>query len=605
MWWVMVLVLAIGVPGCALAQFFGMATPGDGSRVYFATPSRVKASGQNSYGKIFQYDTNGLRLVAARDPVPLPSLTPPFVGATTNPFDLGMADISSGGQVTAFGAERHCAGSDVVLCSKQELFSTTITANGQSRDYPGMLRLSANGQWAFGAGSQSNPVFFRTLGYRVNLGTGETRSIQLEDVPHLDGIQVSNTSRTVSDTGTAVFFDDRNIYVLQGDQISAIPTLGIAFDVVIDAAADKIVFSSGGPCSDVACPTAPTEVRITSPGARGSLLLASGYAPGMTDDGRQVLYLSDRTGSTQIYIIGTDGAGDRRLTNEADGITRAILSGDGTVSYAVTAHGRLIRIATASGTVRELIPSTPYLGTSINVGLTFLTALPVLAPNKLVTLPGVGLSTSAATAAPPLPSSLGGVQVNIQGITAKIAGVAPDSVTVIVPPGVTPDAAAVVQMNVDTQTPFEAVRAVTVSPSVPEFLLGPPLRFYSGLTLAAHQDWSGLISEQNPAHPGEVVHAYAVGLGPTNPAVGYGEAAPSEEPFARLATSLACTVYLQRPLPLGVPVEILFAGLAPGFAGVYQVDWRVPAAATGFFSVSCTLGDPGAFFGGGMWVGNG
>ena len=69
--WAIGLVIAIGVPGCGLAQFFGMATPGDGSRVYFATPSRVKASGQNPYGKIFQYDTNGLRLVAARDPVPL------------------------------------------------------------------------------------------------------------------------------------------------------------------------------------------------------------------------------------------------------------------------------------------------------------------------------------------------------------------------------------------------------------------------------------------------------------------------------------------------------------------------------------------------------
>ncbi len=241
------LVLAIGVPCCGLAQFFGMATPADGSRLYFATPSRVKASGQNPYGKIFQYDANGLRLVAARDPVPLPSLTPPFGGAATNAFDLGMADTSSDGQVTAFGAQRHCAGSDVVLCSKQELFSTTITANGQSRDYPGMLRLSANGQWAFGAGSQSNAVFFRTLGYRVNLATGDTRSIQSDERPRLERIQVSNTSRTVSDTGSAVFFDSRNIYVLQGDQISAMPTLGIAFDAVIDAAADKIVFSSGGP----------------------------------------------------------------------------------------------------------------------------------------------------------------------------------------------------------------------------------------------------------------------------------------------------------------------------------------------------------------------
>jgi uncharacterized protein (TIGR03437 family) len=597
------LVVAIGVPCCGLAQFFGMATPGDGSRVYFATPSRVKGSGQNPYGKIFQHDANGLRLVAARDPVPPPSVTPSFSGALTNAFDLGMADTSSDGRVMAIGGERHCAGSDTVLCSKQELFSTTITANGQSRDYPGMLRLSANGQWAFGAGSQSNTPFFRTLGYRVNLATGETRLIQWEERPHLDLIQVSSTGRTVSDTGTAVFFYQRDIYVLQGDQISSVPASGLTFDAVIDAPGGKIAFSAGGTCNEIACPTAPTQVRLTSPGASGSLLLASGYAPSITDDGRQVLYLSDRSGSTQVYMIGTDGAGDRRLTNETDGITRAIVSGDGTVSYAVTGRGRLIRIAAAAGTVLELIPSSPYVGTSWNVGWTYLTALPALAPNKLVTLPGAGLAASGATVAPPLAASLGGVQVNIQGIAAKIAAVGLDSVTVIVPAGATPDPAAVVQVNVDNETPFEGARAATVSASAPEFLPGPPLQFYSGLMLAAHQDWSGLISEQGPARPGEVVHAYAVGLGPTNPAVGYGEAAPSQEPFARLAIPLLCNSYSQTRFP--VTVEILFAGLAPGFAGVYQVDWRVPAEAAGFFSIGCTLGDGGANFGGGMWVGNG
>ena len=274
--WTVGLVMLIGVPCCGLAQFFGMATPRDGSRVFFATPSRVKDSGQNPYGKIFQYDANGLRLVAARDPGPSPNLTLSFNGALTNAFDLAMADTSSDGLVTAIGGARHCAGSDVVLCSKQELFSTTITANGQSHDYPGMLRLSAKGQWAFGAGSQSNQPFFRTLGYRVNLATGETRLIQLEDRPRLDRFQVSSTGRTVSDTGTAVFVDSRDVYVLQGDLILATPTVGLTFDAVTDAAGDKIVFSTGGLCNDVACPTTPTEVRITSPGASGSLLLASG-----------------------------------------------------------------------------------------------------------------------------------------------------------------------------------------------------------------------------------------------------------------------------------------------------------------------------------------
>ena len=307
-------------------------------------------------------------------------------------------------------------------------------------------------------------MFFRTLGYRVNLATGETRSIESEERPHLDRIQVSNTGRTVSDTGTAVFFDSRNIYVLQGDEISAIPTLGIVFDAVIDAAADKIVFSSGGPCSDVACPTAPTEVRITSPGASGSLLLASGYAPSMTDDGRQVLYLSDRTGST-ADLHNRNGWSGRPAADQR-----------GRRDHARHPFGRRDGLV-CRNRIREIDPDCDggrnsarvdsvhsVFGNVIQCGLDLFDAsLPVLAPNKLVTLPGVGLSTSAATAAPPLPSSLGGVQVNIQGITAKIAGVAPDSVTVIVPPGVTPDAAAVVQMNVDTQTPFEAARTTTVS----------------------------------------------------------------------------------------------------------------------------------------------
>jgi len=597
--------MALGVPCCGEAQFFGLATPADGSRVYFATPSRMKGSGQNPYGKIFQYDVNGLRLVAARDPDPPPSGTPPFGGSLTNAFDLGMADTSSDDRVTAIGAERHCAGSDVVLCSKQELFSTTITRGGQSRDYPGMLRLSSQGQWAFGAGSQSNPPFFRTLGYRVNLATGEIRSIQWEEQPRLDVIQVSNTGRIVSDTGTAVFFHLRDIYLLQGDQISVMPAAAPVFDAVMDAAGGQIVFSTSGVCSATACAATPTEVRITSPGASGSQLLASGFAPSVTDDGRQVLYLSDRSGSAQIYMVATDGTGDRQLTNESDGITRAILSGDGTVAYAVTGHGRLIRIATAAGAIQELIPSSPYLGTPQNVGLTYLTDLPVLAPNKLVALPGAGLAASDVTAVPPLLPSLGGVQVSIQGITAKIAAVGPDWVTVIVPAGVTPDPAAVVQVSAGAETPFEGARAAKVSALAPEFLQGPSLQFYSGLTLAAHQDWSRLISEQSPARPGEVVHAYAVGLGPTNPAVPYGEAAPSQEPLARVTTPLACTSYFQPPLPLSVPTEILFAGMAPGFAGVYQVDWRVPAAATGFFSLGCTLGDGGTFFGGGMWVGNG
>jgi hypothetical protein len=49
-------------------------------------------------------------------------------------------------------------------------------------------------------------------------------------------------------------------------------------------------------------------------------------------------YVSFRSERAPQIMIGTDGTGDRRLTSEADGIT-LYLSGDGTVSYAVTGYG--------------------------------------------------------------------------------------------------------------------------------------------------------------------------------------------------------------------------------------------------------------------------
>ena len=129
----------------------------------------------------------------------------------------------------------------------------------------------------------------------------------------------------VANDGTAVFTADRRgIYVLQDNQVAVIATLGIPSNPVIDAAARTIVFASGPPCGDLYCGPQPSELRITSPGASGTdLLVSGGYSPSLTDDGRQVLYLSDRSGAPQAHLINADGSGDRCLTNDPDGIARA------------------------------------------------------------------------------------------------------------------------------------------------------------------------------------------------------------------------------------------------------------------------------------------
>ena len=76
-----------------------------------------------------------------------------------------------------------------------------------------------------------------------------------------------------------------------------------------------------------------------------------------------------------------------------------------------------------------------------------------------------------------------------------------------------------------------------------------------------------------PARAGDVLTIYAIGLGPTSPSVATGQPAPAS-PLANLIT----TPMVRFGDNLFAPeVTPSFAGLAPGYAGLYQVNVTVPA----------------------------
>jgi len=78
------------------------------------------------------------------------------------------------------------------------------------------------------------------------------------------------------------------------------------------------------------------------------------------------------------------------------------------------------------------------------------------------------------------------------------------------------------------------------------------------------------------------VTAYVIGQGEVSPPVPTGRAAalsPLSYPVAPVELKIA-----------SVPAEIQFAGLAPGFVGLLQVNFRVPAVAPGQLSVEVTVG---------------
>jgi uncharacterized protein (TIGR03437 family) len=77
----------------------------------------------------------------------------------------------------------------------------------------------------------------------------------------------------------------------------------------------------------------------------------------------------------------------------------------------------------------------------------------------------------------------------------------------------------------------------------------------------------------HPAKIGDTLLIYAIGMGATSPAVPTGDPAPVAQPFATL-TGTPMVVFGSSIA--GIPATPSFAGLAPGFAGLYQINVQIP-----------------------------
>jgi uncharacterized protein (TIGR03437 family) len=159
--------------------------------------------------------------------------------------------------------------------------------------------------------------------------------------------------------------------------------------------------------------------------------------------------------------------------------------------------------------------------------------------------------------------TLGGVQVEVNGVAAPLSFVSPQQVNFQVPANIITDSMVVRVASEGVHGPDYFGDLLAVAPGI--FLAGP-----ESLQGAVGNEDSTLNSAENPAAAGAIIQIYATGLGPTEPAIVSGHPA-SVEPLQR-------TLLLPQVLVAGQPAEVLFSGLAPGFAGLNQVNARIPAA---------------------------
>jgi len=194
---------------------------------------------------------------------------------------------------------------------------------------------------------------------------------------------------------------------------------------------------------------------------------------------------------------------------------------------------------------------------------------PSLAPGSIASAFGTRLALSPITSpGRPLPTTLGGTSVVVNGHAAPLYFVSPGQVNFQVPFEVTGTQAVV------TVTTPEGSAAISVPllPTVPAILNGTVVHSATGVA----------VDTANPAVPGEVLVLFATGLGATNPGVATGAASP--------ASPLAFTVTRVTAGMSGRSANVFFAGLAPGFTGVNQVNFQVPEGVSGNVTLTISAG---------------
>jgi uncharacterized protein (TIGR03437 family) len=187
------------------------------------------------------------------------------------------------------------------------------------------------------------------------------------------------------------------------------------------------------------------------------------------------------------------------------------------------------------------------------------------APYSICTIYGTNLylnGSASATATNAVPNSLAGVSVVIAQIPAGIFYVSANQINLLIPNSLTPGT-----------YPMLVMRNGITSDAIPIVLqeVAPGI-FYStpGIAVALHSDGTP-ITGQSPATPGEIAIFFATGLGRAIPD-------PPDRSIPQAAASIIHAgdfQFLLDGVPMD-PVRVLYVGVAPFSAGLYQINVRLP-----------------------------
>jgi uncharacterized protein (TIGR03437 family) len=426
------------------------------------------------------------------------------------------------------------------------------------------------------------------------IGTG-TPGFNGDGLPAISTQVFSPGALALASDGTLYFVDTANKRVRKLSK-------GIVSTVMQAAARGLAVDGSGRVCtSDVS-----VHSVLCSDAAGNVTVIAGTGAPGFGGDGAQAaaaqlnapgglafdsqgnLYIAD-TGNNRIRVIGADGtihtiAGTGAADFDGDGGPALSATLNAPVGLAVDASGNIWIADSGNNRLRKLTPDGVVSSVTqppAVVSSASMLAGPV-APGEIVTIFGTGIGPVTAAGATldasgRLETKVADTQVMFDGVASPLFYVQDSQINAQAPYEIAGKTS--VDVEVFYQGELRGKVTVPVAASAPGIFA---VSAGKGLAAALNEDGS-LNSTFSAAPRGSVVTLYGTGEGVTQPAATDGQpaAAPFPSPVMPVTLSIG-----------GYPVEILFAGSAPGFAGLLQINARVPAAllTTGTLPVVLRIG---------------
>jgi len=547
---------AIAGGGTPLSQNFGILNTGQGSMNWTAT---AKSPSGGSVPWLTLLETSGT--------VVRPYLDVSLVDVAINPTGLVAGDYYAQIQVTS-PAGNSPQSMTVLLTVKPagtqpstEIQPSGMIFTGQASSPPGSQVVRLATQASTSNNFRANPATFDGAPWLVSVpGTGTVTPAQGSAITVQPNFSALNPG---------VYFG--TITFLFGDNTSRVVN-------VLTVLAPPGATGSNGLISAASCSHTQVQFQLTSTqvGSDGSFNAPVGqpiklqfkivYTCDATPFTTGTVSVDFQSGGQEPHLVlahvgngvwegtWTPVANPAQYPTEAVAATATWINGTTPEAQQYTAikanliSGTSVPVIKAGGVVSAASP-----GTSQAVGL-----------GGLVTIYGTQLTTGVAAAASvPLPQSLAGTAVTLQGLQLPLLYASNGQINVQIPFEVTPNITQTLVVN----------RGGALSAAVPLAVASvQPSIFLAGPTQAVVVDTNGVLKDPtSPATAGSVVTIYCTGLGPVTPPVASGVGAPGPTSLVNPASvSIG-----------GQNATIQYAGLTPGSPGLYQINAVIPAGATG------------------------